>query len=83
MGEAGPEAVVPLARDSKGRLGIRSNDNQSGQIEIKIGFGDAPDFAPYVQSVSQAHAKAAVTIATQYTNEALRRKTRPSLQGRG
>jgi phage-related minor tail protein len=31
MGEAGPEAIVPLARDRRGRLGVR-NDSGSGVV---------------------------------------------------
>jgi lambda family phage tail tape measure protein len=30
MGEAGPEAVMPLSRDSKGRLGVSVNNAQEG-----------------------------------------------------
>lgn len=40
MGEAGPEAIVPLARDSSGSLGVKSiggNEKNSGvEIEIHI-----------------------------------------------
>ena len=40
MGEAGPEAIVPLARDSSGSLGVKSigqNEGNSGvEIEIHI-----------------------------------------------
>ncbi|PTM92857.1 hypothetical protein [Mycoplana dimorpha] len=38
MGEAGPEAIMPLSRDARGRLGVAVNDNWgSGQkVEINI-----------------------------------------------
>ena len=36
MGEAGPEAVMPLARDGSGRLGVRSNDNGAAPINQTI-----------------------------------------------
>ena len=39
MGEAGPEAIMPLSRDSKGRLGVSgggSNLQQINQISIEI-----------------------------------------------
>ena len=35
MGEAGPEAIVPLSRDESGRLGIKS-DGKSSKILIEI-----------------------------------------------
>lgn len=39
MGEAGPEAVMPLTRDSSGRLGVRSSgggDSYSVQINVAV-----------------------------------------------
>ena len=39
MGEAGPEAIMPLSRDSKGRLGVSgggSNLQQINQVSIEI-----------------------------------------------
>lgn len=81
MGEAGPEAVMPLARDSRGRLGVRTaNDN--GPIEIRIGFGPAPDFVPFVEQVSAAHAAQAVRISVAHTNGVVRSAGRPKLMGR-
>jgi hypothetical protein len=32
MGEAGPEAVMPLTRDSLGRLGVRSSEQRPSQV---------------------------------------------------
>lgn len=49
MGEAGPEAIVPLARDSQGRLGIRGGNSSSSQVTISFtieaseGGGAMPD----------------------------------------
>jgi len=34
MGEAGPEAIMPLARDGSGRLGVRASGNQSAGVTI-------------------------------------------------
>ena len=46
MGEAGPEAILPVARDSAGRLGVRSTglggDNISVTINLPPG-ATAPD----------------------------------------
>lgn len=36
MGEAGPEAVMPLARDALGRLGVRSEGNAGTSISMPI-----------------------------------------------
>ena len=37
MGEAGPEAIMPLGKDAKGRLGIRvSSDQGGGNIENNV-----------------------------------------------
>ncbi|MFW3388363.1 UNVERIFIED_CONTAM: hypothetical protein RF648_20445, partial [Kocuria sp. CPCC 205274] len=35
--EAGPEAVMPLTRDSSGRLGVRSSGDSSGGVSVSIG----------------------------------------------
>jgi lambda family phage tail tape measure protein len=50
MGEAGPEAIVPLARDSQGRLGVRggaggssSTLNVSVTVDATDGGGATPD----------------------------------------
>jgi phage-related minor tail protein len=50
MGEAGPEAIVPLARDSQGRLGVRggaggssSTVNVSVTVDATDGGGATPD----------------------------------------
>lgn len=34
--EAGPEAVMPLARDSNGRLGVRAQGGGGGNVEINV-----------------------------------------------
>lgn len=47
MGEAGTEAVVPLARDSMGRLGIRAEGEMSGgdtYITMNVYANDASSF---------------------------------------
>ncbi|CAI8787947.1 Tail protein [Pseudomonas sp. IT-P253] len=48
MGEAGPEAIVPLARDSQGRLGVRGGANSSTlsitvNVDASEGGGTIPD----------------------------------------
>lgn len=34
MGEAGPEAIMPLARDSSGKLGVRTSGSSSGGVVV-------------------------------------------------
>lgn len=34
MGEAGPEAIMPLARDSSGKLGVRTSGNGNGGVVV-------------------------------------------------
>lgn len=48
MGEAGPEAIVPLARDSQGRLGVRGGANSTSMtitvnVDASEGGGTIPD----------------------------------------
>lgn len=56
MGEAGPEAIVPLARDSQGRLGVRGGASSS-QINISVtvdasdGGGATPDPARLAEAI--------------------------------
>lgn len=83
VGENGPELFRPSSSGSivpNNRLA--ANNNQGGPIEIKIGFGDAPGFAPYVQEVSAAHARQAVSVSVNHTNQSIRTLARPKLMGR-
>jgi hypothetical protein len=81
VGEKGPELFRP---SSSGTIipNHKVAANNNGPIEIKIGFGDAPDFAPYVQEVSAAHANQAVAISVDHTNKTLSALARPKLMGR-
>jgi lambda family phage tail tape measure protein len=36
MGEAGPEAIMPLKRDGQGNLGVRGNQGSSGNVEVTV-----------------------------------------------
>jgi phage-related minor tail protein len=46
LGEAGPEAIVPLARGADGRLGIASTggDRRSTAVTLNVTTPDAPSF---------------------------------------
>nr|WP_246698550.1 MULTISPECIES: phage tail length tape measure family protein [unclassified Rhizobium] len=70
MGEAGPEAIMPLRRDASGRLGVSapSNDNRSsggssiGGVHVSVGvtFDQDEGFRAYVKDVAQTEAGSAV-----------------------
>ena len=44
MGEAGPEAIMPLARGADGRLGVRSAGGGSVNVNMHISTPDAQSF---------------------------------------
>jgi len=55
MGEAGPEAIMPLARGPDGRLGVRADGGSRGpQVTINI---STPDVAGFRRSQSQIAAE--------------------------
>lgn len=55
MGEAGPEAIMPLARGADGRLGVRAQGQGSvNQITINV---TTPDVAGFQRSQSQIAAQ--------------------------
>ena len=76
-GEAGPEGILPLARDSQGRLGVRSqggggtivninvsvNQPQGGSIEQAKKFGDAVGDAVLTRLSTNAAFRGAVRAA--------------------
>jgi lambda family phage tail tape measure protein len=56
MGEAGEEAIVPLARDSQGRLGVRGGANSSTvnvsvTVDASEGGGSSPDPARLAEAI--------------------------------
>lgn len=55
MGEAGPEAIVPLARSSDGKLGIRGGGG-GGSVHVTMNIS-SPDAASFQRSQSQIAAE--------------------------
>jgi hypothetical protein len=85
MGEAGPEAVMPLTRDSQGRLGVRAA-NSNPVVEVHIVRGEM--FEPVVRQVAgEVSVKivnaAAPEIARGAAEGVLKGTSRPKLMGRG
>ena len=58
MGEAGPEAIMPLARGPDGRLGVRGGGGVSVTVNIAT-----PDAAGFQRSQSQVAALIARAVA--------------------
>lgn len=54
MGEAGPEAIMPLARGPDGRLGVRTQGGGATQITMNI---STPDVAGFERSQGQIAAR--------------------------
>ena len=56
MGEAGPEAIMPLTRGSDGRLGVRSEGGGARNVSVSINVS-TPDVAGFERSQSQIAAR--------------------------
>ncbi|CAM4035679.1 phage tail tape measure protein [Palleronia rufa] len=56
MGEAGPEAIMPLARGADGRLGVRSGGGGGGPVQVVMNI-QTPDAEGFRRSQSQIAAQ--------------------------
>jgi phage-related minor tail protein len=54
MGEAGPEAIMPLTRGADGKLGVRAGGGGAVQVTMNI---STPDAAGFQRSQSQIAAE--------------------------
>lgn len=67
MGEAGPEAIMPLARDSSGKLGVRTQGAaQSVNVTMNI---TSPDAASFQRSQSQVAAQLSRAVSRGQRNQ--------------
>jgi TP901 family phage tail tape measure protein len=86
MGEAGPEAVMPLSRNSSGRLGVQVNNPDGGGgrilVEVHTTVDNEGNIKPFVQRVSGEVAGQVIAYATPGIVERATRATGQSL-GRG
>ncbi|MBX9934440.1 MAG: phage tail tape measure protein [Methylobacterium sp.] len=60
MGEAGPEAILPLRRGSDGRLGVAAGQGGGASITVNI---TTPDIAGFRRSEAQVAASLARAVA--------------------
>lgn len=56
MGEAGPEAIMPLARGTDGKLGVRSTGTGGGTVNVTMNI-TTPDVQGFRRSQSQIAAQ--------------------------
>ncbi len=56
MGEAGPEAIMPLTRGADGRLGVQMSGGSGGNVSVTMNIS-TPDVAGFRQSRSQVAAE--------------------------
>lgn len=87
MGEAGPEAIMPLSRDSSGRLGVQIANGSPGsggyiRVEVTTKVDKDGNLKPFVQQVSGEVAGQAIVYASPGIVEQSTRATGQSL-GRG
>ena len=63
MGEAGPEAILPLARGADGRLGVQAGGGGAGRAVTVVMNISTPDVQGFQRSQSQIAAQAARALA--------------------
>jgi phage-related minor tail protein len=56
MGEAGPEAILPLGRGADGKLGVRGAGGGGGSVQVTMNIS-TPDAAGFQRSQSQIAAE--------------------------
>jgi phage-related minor tail protein len=74
MGEAGPEAVMPLQRDSRGRLGVVaavSNGGGAGGGNVTVNVTTAPGQAADVQRRQDGNGNMTVEVMVRQLEGAL------------
>jgi phage-related minor tail protein len=67
MGEAGPEAIMPLTRGADGRLGVRAEGGAARAVNVVINIS-TPDVAGFQRSQSQIAAQMNRLLAQGHRN---------------
>lgn len=68
MGEAGPEAIMPLARGPDGRLGVQASGGGARPVTVVMNI-QTPDVAGFQRSQSQIAAQASRMLARGQRNK--------------
>ncbi len=68
MGEAGPEAIMPLTRGSDGRLGVRAQGGGGRPVNVTFNIS-TPDVAGFQRSQSQIAAQMSRLLAQGQRNQ--------------
>ena len=76
MGEAGPEAVMPLKRDAKGRLGVAGGSSTSITNQLSITVNGNAD-SDTIAEMEMRLAKQMTEISRQQANNAIAKANRP------
>jgi phage-related minor tail protein len=82
MGEAGPEAVMPLARDSQGRLGVRAGNDNTQRVVVELTLDNELLGARIVEGANAVVEIKRPGIVSQSVNATMRTAGRPTLMGR-
>jgi phage-related minor tail protein len=62
MGEAGPEAILPLARGADGRLGVAGPGGGAGPVQVVMNI-TTPDVQGFARSQTQIAAQMGRALA--------------------
>lgn len=69
MGEAGPEAIMPLKRDNQGNLGVRVDGNSGGNTEVVVNNYSTSQATTQETTDSRGNRKIEVTIGDMTAGE--------------
>lgn len=88
MGEAGPEAIMPLSRDRSGRLGVRAQVPSAARVgthvhtTVGVAVDDEGSLRAYVKKQTSSVLSAVPVVAAQVTQAGISAFSQNSLPGR-
>lgn len=72
MGEAGPEAIMPLKRDSQGNLGVRASNQPATKVEVVVNNNSQAQATAQETMDSRGNRRIEVTIGDMVSGEMVR-----------